>query len=73
MCHVCLTLLQSASDFCVSPDTYITRVTKENAVIDQGMQTGKYRLSDLVAAMYIFPGDDLDCPPLQKDNTFYNI
>uniref|UniRef100_A0A8C5D3X7 Protein tweety homolog n=1 Tax=Gouania willdenowi TaxID=441366 RepID=A0A8C5D3X7_GOUWI len=24
-----------ASDFCVSPDTYITTVTKENAVIDQ--------------------------------------
>lgn len=33
-----LTLLQSASDFCVSPDTYITRVTKENAVINQGKQ-----------------------------------
>ncbi|XP_052367145.1 protein tweety homolog 3-like [Oncorhynchus keta] len=26
----------TASDFCVSPDTYITRVTKENAVINQG-------------------------------------
>ncbi|CAB1344160.1 unnamed protein product [Coregonus sp. 'balchen'] len=26
---------QTASDFCVSPDTYITRVTKENAVINQ--------------------------------------
>ncbi|XP_036804383.1 protein tweety homolog 3 [Oncorhynchus mykiss] len=25
----------TASDFCVSPDTYITRVTKENAVINQ--------------------------------------
>lgn len=39
MCHVCFTLSQSASDFCVSPDTYITRVTKENAVINQGLQT----------------------------------
>uniref|UniRef100_A0A8K9ULF0 Protein tweety homolog n=1 Tax=Oncorhynchus mykiss TaxID=8022 RepID=A0A8K9ULF0_ONCMY len=26
-------------DFCVSPDTYITRVTKENAVINQGRGT----------------------------------
>ncbi|TWW58912.1 Protein tweety -like protein 3 [Takifugu flavidus] len=25
----------SASDFCASPDTYVTRVTKENAVINQ--------------------------------------
>ncbi|KAL1004951.1 hypothetical protein UPYG_G00052590 [Umbra pygmaea] len=25
----------TASDFCVSPDTYVTRVTKENAVINQ--------------------------------------
>ncbi|KAJ4945090.1 hypothetical protein JOQ06_013628 [Pogonophryne albipinna] len=30
-----LAVAASASDFCVSPDTYITRVTKENAVIDQ--------------------------------------
>ena len=30
---------QTASDFCVSPDTYITRVTKENAVINQGRGT----------------------------------
>uniref|UniRef100_A0A672GB07 Protein tweety homolog n=1 Tax=Salarias fasciatus TaxID=181472 RepID=A0A672GB07_SALFA len=30
-----LELAVSASDFCVSPDTYITRVTKENAVINQ--------------------------------------
>uniref|UniRef100_A0A4W5KDL2 Protein tweety homolog n=1 Tax=Hucho hucho TaxID=62062 RepID=A0A4W5KDL2_9TELE len=29
----------TASDFCVSPDTYITRVTKENAVINQGRGT----------------------------------
>uniref|UniRef100_A0A672Z5F2 Protein tweety homolog n=1 Tax=Sphaeramia orbicularis TaxID=375764 RepID=A0A672Z5F2_9TELE len=30
-----LELAVSASDFCVSPDTYITRVTREKAVIDQ--------------------------------------
>uniref|UniRef100_A0A8C6KAP8 Protein tweety homolog n=1 Tax=Nothobranchius furzeri TaxID=105023 RepID=A0A8C6KAP8_NOTFU len=30
-----LELAVSASDFCVSPDTYIISVTKENAVIDQ--------------------------------------
>ncbi|XP_026158505.1 protein tweety homolog 3-like isoform X2 [Mastacembelus armatus] len=30
-----LAVAASASDFCVSPDAYITRVTKENAVIDQ--------------------------------------
>uniref|UniRef100_A0A3P8NP81 Protein tweety homolog n=1 Tax=Astatotilapia calliptera TaxID=8154 RepID=A0A3P8NP81_ASTCA len=30
-----LELAVSASDFCVSPDTYITRVTKENDVINQ--------------------------------------
>ncbi|XP_067115219.1 protein tweety homolog 3 [Osmerus mordax] len=30
-----LTTAATASDFCISPDTYITRVTKENAVIDQ--------------------------------------
>ncbi|XP_012736714.1 protein tweety homolog 3 [Fundulus heteroclitus] len=30
-----LAVAASASDFCVSPDTYITSVTKENAVIDQ--------------------------------------
>ncbi|XP_023286345.1 protein tweety homolog 3-like isoform X2 [Seriola lalandi dorsalis] len=30
-----LAVAASASDFCVSPDTYITRVTKENAVINQ--------------------------------------
>ena len=31
------TLSQTASDFCVSPDTYITRATEENSVINQGM------------------------------------
>ncbi|XP_060939867.1 protein tweety homolog 3 isoform X2 [Limanda limanda] len=30
-----LAVAASASDFCASPDTYITRVTKENAVINQ--------------------------------------
>ncbi|XP_034717840.1 protein tweety homolog 3 isoform X1 [Etheostoma cragini] len=30
-----LAVAASASDFCVSPDTYITRVTMENAVINQ--------------------------------------
>ncbi|XP_026214871.1 protein tweety homolog 3-like isoform X2 [Anabas testudineus] len=30
-----LAVAASASDFCVSPHTYITRVTKENAVINQ--------------------------------------
>ncbi|XP_031719077.1 protein tweety homolog 3-like isoform X1 [Anarrhichthys ocellatus] len=30
-----LAVAASASDFCVSPDTFVTRVTKENAVIDQ--------------------------------------
>ncbi|XP_034400566.1 protein tweety homolog 3-like isoform X2 [Cyclopterus lumpus] len=30
-----LAVAASASDFCVSPDTYVTRVTKENAVINQ--------------------------------------
>ncbi|XP_029983370.1 protein tweety homolog 3-like isoform X2 [Sphaeramia orbicularis] len=30
-----LAVAASASDFCVSPDTYITRVTREKAVIDQ--------------------------------------
>lgn len=36
--HACVcSLLQSASDFCVSPDTYVTRVTKENVVINQGI------------------------------------
>lgn len=34
-------LSQSASDFCVSPDTYVTRVTKENAVINQGIHRRK--------------------------------
>ncbi|XP_010764212.1 protein tweety homolog 3-like [Notothenia coriiceps] len=41
-----LAVAASASDFCVSPDTYITRVTKENAVIDQGTPTMNYRTSD---------------------------
>uniref|UniRef100_H3CS53 Protein tweety homolog n=1 Tax=Tetraodon nigroviridis TaxID=99883 RepID=H3CS53_TETNG len=30
-----LAVAASASDFCVSPDTYVTRVTEENAVINQ--------------------------------------
>eukprot|EP00066_Takifugu_rubripes_P021860 XP_011611126.1 PREDICTED: protein tweety homolog 3-like isoform X2 [Takifugu rubripes] len=30
-----LAVAGSASDFCASPDTYVTRVTKENAVINQ--------------------------------------
>uniref|UniRef100_A0A3P8UJ38 Protein tweety homolog n=1 Tax=Cynoglossus semilaevis TaxID=244447 RepID=A0A3P8UJ38_CYNSE len=32
-----LAVAVSASDFCVSPDTYITTVTKDNTVINQGI------------------------------------
>uniref|UniRef100_A0A8C4I150 Protein tweety homolog n=1 Tax=Dicentrarchus labrax TaxID=13489 RepID=A0A8C4I150_DICLA len=48
-----LELAVSASDFCVSPDTYVTRVTKENAVINQGTQTRTYRTSELVEAIFL--------------------
>uniref|UniRef100_A0A665TJQ4 Protein tweety homolog n=1 Tax=Echeneis naucrates TaxID=173247 RepID=A0A665TJQ4_ECHNA len=41
-----LAIAVSASDFCVSPDTYITRVTKENAVIDQGA-TSRYNTKNV--------------------------
>lgn len=39
MSDLCLAPPQSASDFCVSPDSYITSVTKDNAVINQGTYT----------------------------------
>uniref|UniRef100_A0A8C4Z2G0 Protein tweety homolog n=1 Tax=Gadus morhua TaxID=8049 RepID=A0A8C4Z2G0_GADMO len=35
--------VSTASDFCVSPDTYITRATEENSVINQGMLSGSHK------------------------------
>lgn len=45
-------LSQSASDFCVSPDAYVTRVTKENAVINQGIHRRKQFI--IFSFYYIF-------------------
>ncbi len=41
---MCCSLPQTASDFCVAPDSYVTKVTRENAVINQGM-CSKVKLS----------------------------
>lgn len=47
-------LSQSASDFCVSPDTYVTRVTKENAVINQGIHRRKLFTIFIIFLLYFY-------------------